>query len=219
MKHSRCLHIVSLSQRFFPARRPLGAVLLKTNKQKKTIRALNPPNSSNLQVIIKDLLLLRHHISSPKPSKNYWRLQPHQPKAPFHFLKKKKKINKDFFLLPWKWDDRTREFAGPSQQGLSVGLVPFHRGPGGPRTSSLRVCLCGSSKRCCWRRSPFTWSVWSELEAFLPAGLLVAILRIKIRRHCVSSSQERQLRNCFGQLRNENKPPEVALADWGGCWA
>lgn len=106
---------------------------------------------------------------------------------------------KSSFLLFWK---ATRpfscrvtergglEFPGPGQQGLSVGLVPFPQGAQQTRTCSLTVCLCGSSKRSCWRKSPFTWMVWSELEGFLPTGLLVAVWRTKILSMGVIFSQE-----------------------------
>lgn len=138
-----------------------------------TLNLLNPHPAgqglTNLMANIKDLLLLRHQISSRKPSKNYQRLQPYQPNAPFNFWKPTRSFSCG------GGETGGLEFPGPDQQELSVGLVPFHREPSRPRTSSLTVCLCGSSKRPCWRTSPFTWPVWSELEGFPPAGLLVAV--------------------------------------------
>lgn len=102
------------------------------------------------------------------------------------------------------------EFPGPGQQG------PFKQGALQTRISSLTVCLCGSSKRSCWRKSPFTWPVWSELEGFLPAGLLVAVWRIKVQRLGVTSSLGLQLHNCLKQFWNENSTPEATLIVWIG---
>lgn len=184
---------------------------------KQTYLTLNLPNPhpagqglTNLMVNIKDLLILRHQISSRNLPKTTNGCSYTSQMLLFIFLK----TNKVFFL-PWKWDGRTRvSRTGPT--GSKCWAGPFPQGARQTRTSSLTVCLCGSSKTSCWRKSPFTWLVWSELEGFLPAGLQVALLRTKIQRLGVASSQELQLHNCLKQLWNENSTPEANLIVWIG---
>lgn len=136
-----------------------------------TLNLLNPHPAgqglTNLMVNIKDLLLLRHQISS-QTLQNYQRLQLQQPNTLFFV-----KSNKVFFLW-WKREGRTR-VSRIRPTGAECGAGPFPQGARQTPTSSLTVCLCGSSKRPCWRKSPFTWWVWSELEGFLPAGLLMGM--------------------------------------------
>lgn len=150
------------------ARHPRGCVL---NKHIRLLTSLTPTQLArglqNLMVNIKDLLLLRHQISSQNPPKTTNGCSPSSQMLLFYFLK----TNKVFFLR-WKGERRTG-FSRTGPTGAECGAGPFPQGSRQTRTSSLTVCLCGSSKRPCWRKSPFTWPVWSELEGFLPAGLLV----------------------------------------------
>lgn len=114
------------------------------------------PGLANLLVNIKELLILRHQISSQNPPKT---TNGCSQTLLFHFFRK---TNRVYFL--WWGEEGGLEFPAT---GAECGSALF---PQGAPSSSLTVCLCGSSKSLCWRKSTFTWAVWSELEGFPPRG-------------------------------------------------
>lgn len=103
---------------------------------------------STLTPNIKGLLLFHQQISSPP--KNAQQPQLDQPNVPFSCILS--------FFLPWIWEESTTV----SRTGPKCWADCFPQEVQQTWSSSLTVCLCGSSKRFCWRKSPFAWLVWSK---------------------------------------------------------
>lgn len=89
----------------------------------------------------------------------------------------------ELFFLLWIWEESTNV----SRTGAKCWAGSFPQEVQQTCTSSLTVCLRGSSKRFCWRKSPFAWLVWSKLGGFVPAGLLEVVYIFYIQKLGVAS--------------------------------
>lgn len=81
-------------------------------------------------------------------------------------------------FLPWIWEQSTNV----SRRGAKCWPGSFPQEVQQTCTSSLTVCLCGSSKRFCWRKSPIAWLVWSKLGGLVPTGLLEAVYTFYVQK-------------------------------------